>query len=178
MDHVKTLCSHFELPDSFGFGLENKSAEEIIVEFLMYTRRRKHIITFQKIHSLVKFDIDEVLLLLSQHRNYTEASYEEIINGHLIQLRLTYREGCITKALYKAWGEDGCPFTNICACLVITYELLERQVFIEEIINVFLPKFQHLRLKKVKNKIKEMKSKGFKNIQTNNNYAKNVLKKL
>jgi hypothetical protein len=175
MDYSQILCTHFGLPDSFEHTIRHKPLTNQIVDLLLYTRKRNHIITFQELFSIAPYDLEDVLCTLSSRSDYIEARYDHLINGCLLELGLSYRESCVTKALFNAWNDFDCPFVNMCACLFITYELLNKPKPVEFVLNVLKKKHTRINKNKVVKKVSEMKTKGFKNIVTNNKYAQKIL---
>lgn len=174
MNYASILCACYDLPLSFEISLKQKSNEEMVADLLLYTRKRNHIITFQELAKLIPFNIEEVLLLLDNNKNYEEAKFEELING--MELGLDYKQKCIVKALYQSWPEKDCPFATLTACTLLTYEILCLNYNFDVIIRVFKQKYSLLNSKKVKNLVVKMKSWKWKEIKTKNNYAFNVIK--
>lgn len=176
MNTALVLSVQYELPDSFCLRTRHKNVEETVVDFLLYTRKRNHIVTFQEIYKLIPFNIQIVLELLSKDKNYVEAKYEELVNS--IE-GLDYKQRCVVKALYTSWtnrwNDHTCPFTKLAACIIITLQLVNQM----EKVNVifYFIKNQHPELNKqqVINKVKEMKQKGFGPVETKNNYAREII---
>lgn len=168
MNTSLVLSVQYDIPTCL-FSTQYKSVEETVVDFILYTRRKNYIVTLNEISRYVYFNVDKVTELLYKHPQYIEPNYCELIN-RLIYLNLNFKQQCITKALYKTYQDYSCPFVLLTACICFTYEILEREYCLENVVNIIKEKFPLLDLHNVKIKLKEIKQNK-KQIECNNTYA-------
>lgn len=161
--------------------LSSSSLENILVTFILLTRRLNYIITFHELSQVVSFNLVEVVSMLSQSK-YLEANYEEIINRFLFDFHLNYSHGCFIKQIYQEYQKHNhslLPSILIPACFIVGLELIhgnqeQRRLSVFQTFSTVFPLSPQESMALVP-KIKQMSIRG--EIKTKNTYTRNMMRK-